>query len=163
MFSGNGRREKCVIATDTFVRCCSICCWLRANVGPHLLMACNCVGGHSCKEPWVWGCQASTTTWTETKGTAYVFFDQLLASSSKQVLEVNRGLWFAACQPGSVVFYRWQFLSLGFCIFSVMNLCICGLVAYAWESVLRDLEVAICCSSVIHYQLAKQQLCSFAF
>jgi hypothetical protein len=95
MLSGNGRREKCVIATDTFVRCCSICCWLRENVGPHLLMACNCVGGHSCKEPWVWWCQASTTTWTETKGTAYVLGClKLLASSSKQILEVNRGLWF---------------------------------------------------------------------
>lgn len=57
--------------------------------------------------------------------------DQLLASSSKQMLEVNRGLWFAACRPGSMVLYRWKFLSLGFCIFLVMNLCICGLVAYA--------------------------------
>lgn len=58
-------------------------------------------------------------------------FDQLLASSSKQILEVNRVLWFAACQPDSVVLYRWKFLSLGFCICSVMNLFICGLVAYA--------------------------------
>jgi hypothetical protein len=58
-------------------------------------------------------------------------FDQLLATSSKQILEVNRGLWFAACQTGSVVLYRWKFLSLGFYIFSVMNLRICGLVPYA--------------------------------